>query len=293
MRRRGWLGGMAAVAACAPVRGRRGEGRGPEEEAAVAEEEAALRARVAGRGWAVASAAPFVVTGDLPAAAIVGCARGVIAPAVALLRGEVIDRGPGAPVRVWLFADERSYRGHALALFGERPTTAFGYYAAARGDVVVNYATGDGTVVHELVHPLLRASFPGAPPWLDEGLAALYEHAEAREGRLRGLPNWRLPELQAALGRGAAPSFEAVARSEAAAFYGASAGVSYAVARYLLLYVQERGALARLVAAARAGVGVDASGYAALVEVAAELGFAEIGALRRSWEGFVLGLRYP
>lgn len=288
--RRRWLLGGAALVACAPTLGSPGPPSGVDAEAMTsAASELAARAP----GWPVAEASPFVVTGDLPAAAIEAAARDVIAWAVALLRRDFIDRDPPAAVNVWLFADEASYRRHSLALFGVRPSTPFGYYAAARRDLVINYATGDGTLVHELVHPLLHAAYPAAPPWLDEGLASLFEHCEARAGRLCGLPNWRLPGLQHALRGGQAPSFEALLRSDREAFYADVSGTHYAEARYLLYYLQERGALVEYYRRARAGAALDPSGHDALAALAPRLGHADLGAMRRSWEDFVLALRYP
>lgn len=48
-----------------------------------------------------------------------------------------------------------------------------------------------GTLKHELAHLLVRTNFGDIPPWLDEGLAALYEVSRQEESFLRGLPNWR------------------------------------------------------------------------------------------------------
>ena len=57
----------------------------------------------------------------------------------------------------------------------------------------MNIATGGGTLVHELVHPYVEADFPGAPPWLNEGLGSLFEQSDERDGYIVGLTNWRLP----------------------------------------------------------------------------------------------------
>lgn len=48
-----------------------------------------------------------------------------------------------------------------------------------------------GTLKHELAHLLVRTNFGDIPPWLDEGLAALYEVSRQEASYLRGLPNWR------------------------------------------------------------------------------------------------------
>lgn len=53
-----------------------------------------------------------------------------------------------------------------------------------------------GTLKHELTHLLVRTNFGDIPPWLDEGLAALYEVSRLEGDYLRGLPNWRAEVLK-------------------------------------------------------------------------------------------------
>jgi hypothetical protein len=48
-----------------------------------------------------------------------------------------------------------------------------------------------GTVLHEVTHLLVGEDFPGAPYWLEEGLAMLYEQANRQGDRFVGISNWR------------------------------------------------------------------------------------------------------
>ena len=105
-------------------------------------------------------------------------------------------------VEVWLFGDARSYRRHALAIFGDRPDTPYGYFTPEHQALVMNIATGGGTLVHELVHPYIDNDFPRCPSWLDEGLASLFEQCQDHGGHIWGLTNWRLPGLQEAIAAG-------------------------------------------------------------------------------------------
>ena len=66
--------------------------------------------------------------------------------------------------------------------------------------MIRNIQTGGGTLVHERVHAYLEANLPGCPPWLNEGLASLYEQVGEKSGRIWGFVNWRLPPLQKAIG---------------------------------------------------------------------------------------------
>ncbi len=48
-----------------------------------------------------------------------------------------------------------------------------------------------GTLKHELFHLMVRHDFGDIPPWLDEGLASLYEVSRIAGTRVTGLRNWR------------------------------------------------------------------------------------------------------
>ena len=65
--------------------------------------------------------------------------------------------------------------------------------------LVMNIATGGGTLVHEIVHPFVAANFPDCPAWFNEGLGSLYEQCGEEDGQIHGYTNWRLPGLQAAI----------------------------------------------------------------------------------------------
>lgn len=56
--------------------------------------------------------------------------------------------------------------------------------------------TGYGTLLHEMVHAMMENDFPGAPLWLSEGLASLYERTRWSQGKLEPLPNWRMDQLK-------------------------------------------------------------------------------------------------
>ena len=115
----------------------------------------------------------------------------------------------------------------------------------------MNIATGGGTLVHELVHPFIAASFPAVPAWFNEGLASLYEAVREEHGQMWGLPNWRLAGLQRAIRAGKLPSFAMMTGDSDARFYASSTG--YAQARYLCLYLQEKGLLHRYYDGSRPG----------------------------------------
>lgn len=136
----------------------------------------------------------------------------------------------------------------------------------------------------------VAADFPGAPPWLNEGLGSLFEQSAEKGGHIVGLTNWRLEGLQRARAGGSIPSFETLVHHDAAAFYGDERGVNYAASRYLLYYLQEKGVLRDFYRQLRANRGKDPTGYATLAKV---LGETDMVAFKTRWEAFVAKLTFP
>lgn len=252
-----------------------------------------LRQELAWRGWPVEVVAPFVLTGDLAPERLHEYAGSLVRMALDRLRRDFFARDPSEPVVAYLFADDRAYRYNAIELFGEDPETPYGYFDPQRRALVMNMATGGGTLIHEMIHPLLRANFPAAKPWLNEGLASLFEQSRDRDGHLMGMPNWRLPGLHHALRSAQAPSFAKLLASDAATFYGERRGINYALARYLLYYFQERGVLPQLWRELVAGGASEDGGLRVIEATARRLGYHDLVTFRRAWESFTLALHYP
>ena len=207
--------------------------------------------------------------------------------ATRLLKSQYFARDPEEVWTIWLFKDNASYTRHALEFFGDTPDTPFGYATDAHHALVMNIATGGGTLVHEMVHPFVDANVPGAPPWLNEGLASLYEACREQDGRIVGLLNWRLPGLQQAIRRGALPPFSELAAQDARGFYERDPGSNYGQARYLLYYLQERELLASYWTRWTADFDADPTGYRTLQSV---VGAADMAVFQADWEAWVLTL---
>ena len=114
---------------------------------------------------------------------------------------------------------------------------------------IVAVIPGDriGTLKHELVHTLVSARFPDLPPWLDEGLAALYEESTLEGARVVGVPGWRQRLLREFWGM--RPSLSELLHMDRRGFDAIGGdpmhqAVHHAMARTLLLYLQERGKIA-------------------------------------------------
>lgn len=240
-------------------------------------------------GFTVVVQPPFVVIGDEPADTVRRRATNLVKWAVDRLRKDYFPRDPPHIIDVWLFKDKPSYDKHVKEIFHDTPTTPFGYYSREHRALIMNIATGGGTLVHELVHPLMEGNFPACPPWFNEGLGSLYEQCGDKDGHIRGFTNWRLPGLQAAIRAGQTVPFEALCGMDERRFY-LEPGAHYPQARYLCYYLQEQGLLGRFYREFVARAGEDPTGVKILKKV---LGEDDLEAFRAKWEKFVLGLTFP
>jgi hypothetical protein len=104
-----------------------------------------------------------------------------------------------------------------------------------------------GTLRHELVHSLISARYPSLPPWLDEGLASLYEESQMEGNQMVGTWGWRQKLLREMWGlRPPIPRLIAMGRNEfdQVGREIEEQAATHAEARTLLLYIQEKGRLA-------------------------------------------------
>src|SRR5882672_12347478 len=186
---------------------------------------------------------PFVVVGDESEAVVKSHSEHTVKWAVDRLKQDYFAKDPKEILDIWLFKDSASYERNALTLFGEKPTTPYGYYSSRHKALIMNISTGGGTLVHEIVHPFVEANFPDCPPWLNEGLGSLYEQSGEVDGHIHGYTNWRLPGLQRAIKAGTVQTFRQLTALDPRGFYDDDQGTNYAQSRYLCYYLQQRGQL--------------------------------------------------
>ena len=236
--------------------------------------------------WAVSP--PFVVAGDGGHARVKGVLERTILPARRALSAKFFKTPPEEPILILLFEGEGTYRRLARDWLGDRDVPHYGYFR--RDNVMVmNLATGTGTLVHELVHALIRSDFPVVPSWFNEGMGSLFEQCRfGGENDIRGLTNWRLPALQNAIREGKLRPLEEMI--EDPAFYGPNQGLNYAQARYVLLYLQEKGLLEGYYKAFRGSVEDDPTGLITLKKV---LNVRKLNDFDAEWRQWVLSLHFP
>jgi len=249
----------------------------------------ALRKKVP-QGFSVFIQKPFVVLGDGdPAMLEDNYVLGTIKRSAEAYKSMYFKNDPPRIIDVWLFKDADSYNRYTARLFGDRPDTPFGYYSPQSNALIMNIATGGGTLVHEMFHAFVSGNFPECPAWFNEGYASLYEQSQFDDNAIFGLTNWRLAELQNGIRHNELLSFQEFCGQDSRQFYSGSRH-NYAQARYLALYLQAKGLLVKYYRAFYQNRKTDPTGYRTLKEV---LGEPDMDAFQKQWEKWVLGLKFP
>jgi len=241
-------------------------------------------------GFTIVLEPPFFVIGDESPATVRRRAVGTVKWAVDKLKDAYFTKDPKDVLDIWLFKDKASYRKHTKSIFNAEPSTPFGYFSHTDKALVMNIATGGGTLVHEIVHPFVASNFPRCPAWLNEGLGSLYEQSSERDGKIVGLTNWRLAGLQKAIRDEKVPSFLTLCTTTQHQFYNEDPGTNYSQARYLCYYLQEQDLLRKFYHRFHANWEKDPSGYKTLREI---LGRRDMDRFQKEWEAWVLKLHFP
>ena len=244
---------------------------------------AGIKANPLTRNFAVTASYPYVITGDLSAAELAHWKHRVQRTQSAI-KSMYFAGEPAEVIQIWLFKNRASYYHYNRILWGASPSTPYGYYLPEKNRMMMNIASGGGTLTHELVHPYIEANFPQSPLWFNEGLASLYEQSYYRSGQVFGAVNWRLSALQAVINANAMPSLGTLMRTNRQQFLGPNREIYYAQARYLMLYLQSRKQLQHYYRQFVANVDTDKTGIQTLLAVT---GQRSLEALEKDWISFV------
>ncbi len=168
-----------------------------------------------------------------------------------ILSEQFFDKKADDIVTIYIFKDKASYWAGLKKVLNMSPISPYGHYGHNDRYIVLNYSTGPGTLVHELTHSLMAIDFPGAPIWISEGLASLYEQCRVEDGRLKGEQNWRLPELHRGIKSNRLTPLKLLFQSDTKVFRMLRESLHYSESRYFCKYLQERGVLERVYKAFR------------------------------------------
>ncbi|MGB1310654.1 MAG: hypothetical protein ACPG47_05555 [Leucothrix sp.] len=240
------------------------------------------------QGFAITTSYPYVITGNITQAAVEHW-KGRIQRTQGAVKSMYFKHDPAQVVQIWLFKDAASYFQYNKSLWNASPGTGFGYYLPKQKRMMMNIASGGGTLTHELVHPYIEANFPRSPLWFNEGLASLYEQSYYQGGKVFGATNWRLRGLQAVIRADAMPSLTQMMKTNRSQFLGPNREIYYAQARYLMFYLQSRGLLEKYYHQFVAASPTDPNGIKTLLSIT---GFQSVAQLESTWVAFIRKLRF-
>jgi hypothetical protein len=198
---------------------------------------------------------------------------------------------PKRLISVFVLKDLTDY----VAKFGGDKANA-GWYDEKNRRLVVNLATGSGTMIHEWTHALhyvdMEALSQKHPMWIIEGFGSLYEHSEdGPEGSVRGRLNWRLTgltEVMTKRRKAYIPWRRLMATSTDLFYKPMTLGTAYAMARYIFYYLQQEGKLSEFYRKYREDFAKDATGAKALEAVFGK----KISKIEAEWKRWILKRRY-
>jgi hypothetical protein len=227
-----------------------------------------------GDGLPVATEDPFLLAGPGWTRPSLGSVVKLVHDALGALYSGRFTTRPARVVGVYLFPSNTLYERFCKDKLGEPCMSPYGFYRPDARIIVMNAGLGIGTLTHEIIHPLVEADFPGAPTWIDEGIASLFEAPVIpRPGEIHGVKNWRLPRLRHALG---SPKERDTTRLDALfgmtdeAFRDGDEPLHYAMARYACQWLDDGGKLWAFYHAWRDSKGDDPSGARAFASVMGE-----------------------
>lgn len=226
---------------------------------------------------------PWVLAGDFQIDELDRYHQLLVKPIARALSTMYVDHEPTEPIAILLFSSDERFQHYAREFDQRSAVGEYGYFHRAHRRIVVNAATGNGTLAHELTHSLTRDDFPEIPAWFDEGLAALHEQCEFSDDalRLKGLSNWRINVLQEAIQQSLLGSIEQLAAKPSIAH--GRADIDYAHARYFCLYLQSRQLLAPYYRKLRSNRHTDPTGIETLKELLQTDSLADTDADFRQW----------
>lgn len=231
---------------------------------------------------------PFVIASDQSPDGFKASRERTIRWAYEHLQRQFFPGGLNRPLEVYLFDGKASYDQYTRELFQDAPQTPFGYFSPVHHALIMNIATGGGTLVHEMVHPLMAQHFSGVPSWFNEGLASLFEQCGEQDGKMVGLLNWRHRGLLKAIESGAFQSLEKLMKTTTGQFYGNEQGDHYGIARYLCQYLQSKGKIEAYYRSFRQNREQDPAGIESLKAV---LGEPSLARIQQDWLEWVKRLR--
>lgn len=226
---------------------------------------------------------PYVLMGDYETETLEALHQKTILPIQHALSISYFDTQPDQPITIITLSSKERYQQVADELDQRKTGSYYGYFRSDEMRIVLNLATGSGTMGHELTHALAQVDFPEMPEWFDEGLASLHEQCEFSEegNQLRGTSNWRSQLLLSALDRELLPELTTLVQQ--IRISKKQEALTYAYARYFCLYLQQKKLLSPFYRKLRTNQKSDQTGVRTLEQLLNVNQLSEVDADFQKW----------
>lgn len=187
----------------------------------------------------------FVVFSDLDEDLTYRLIDSEIRNTIDAMQNAFVNLNPDNVTPVFLFSELDKYKEFVIKNFDipEDNISQYGFYKISKNVIVIRYVSWKGSIPHEITHRFTNRDFSDIPSWFDEGLASLHEKSTYKDGRLIGDFSWRIIAIRRAIKENRYTKLEKMMRTDDDELYGKYSSFYYAQARYLLMYLQEKGLL--------------------------------------------------
>ena len=149
----------------------------------------------------------------------------------------------GLPVLARLFKDQAAFQEYAKIDAPNRQWVG-GYFSYDSRWLVLHLEPDSGSLAHEYCHALFEDDTGRQPAWFTEGLAQLFEHSKIEKGLPIGERGSTMGILRTALAQNRLPTLSEFVNTKGADFFaGDRVNLNYDLARAVMLFLQDKGAL--------------------------------------------------
>ncbi len=196
-------------------------------------------------GFSVIKFKYFVIFSDLGENLTYSLVDNDIRNTIECMKNNYSETLPGELTPIIIFKDFDRYKQFVLSNYDipENDVSPYGFYKISKNVIVIRYVSWKGSLMHEITHRFLRSDFPDIPSWFDEGFAAFHEKSSFKNGVLQGEFSWRIISIRRAFDENKYTGLKTLMGTNDEELYGKRSTFYYAQARYLLMYLQERGLL--------------------------------------------------
>lgn len=180
-----------------------------------------------------------------------------------------VNKLPDVVTPIFLFEKYDNYKEFVLENYDipENDISPYGFFKISKNVIVIRYVSWKGSILHETTHRFIKADFPDAPSWFDEGFASLNEKSVFKNGNLIGEFSFRILPLRRAINDNTYTGLKHLMQTDDEELYGKRTSYYYAQSRYLLMYLQEKGFLEKFYKTFRDSYKKDNTGISQLEDI--------------------------